>query len=69
MITKKKNTMQTNKEIKEILDDLFNNELNLNNNLREIVKKIYYPFDNLQDHIKYGDMFIKIEIKNKNEHI
>ena len=63
MITKKKNIMQTNKEIKEILDDSFNNELNLNNNLREIVKKIYYPFDNFNDYKKYGDMFIKIEIK------
>jgi len=43
------------------LEDLLLNKLNLDNDIKGIVKNIMHPFDNMKDYIKYGDMFIKLE--------
>lgn len=53
-------------KINKILIDLFNNKLNLENNLKEYLKQIYHPFDSFEDYRKYGDMFIELRL-NDNE--
>lgn len=53
----------------EILKHLFLNRLNIENNLKEYVKNKMYPFTNMEDYIKYGDMFIQLNVNsdaNKN---
>jgi hypothetical protein len=51
--------------IKKILEDLFINKLNNDDFAKEYAKKIMHPFDNMKDYIKYGDLFIKLELKDK----
>lgn len=54
-----------NLDKQNILEDLLNNKLNIKNNIEEI-KKSMYPFDNFKDYVKYGDMFLKLNL-NKDE--
>lgn len=51
-------------DLNKIILDLFNNKLNIENNLKEYLKKIYHPFDNFEDYRKYGDMFIKLKLND-----
>lgn len=46
------------------LKELFEAELNLETNLKEYVKNLTSPYTNTEDYIKYGNTFLKLEIKN-----
>jgi len=52
-------------KVNEILEDLFNNTLNLEKNLNGYVKKLIHPFDNWKDYQKYGDTFLKLYKKEE----
>ncbi len=57
--------MVNNDKVKDALRDLFENKLNLKTNLKEYIQKIISPYTDLQDYVKYGDMFLKLEVKNE----
>ena len=44
------------------LEDLFLNELNLE---KQLAQWMYRPFDNYNDWLKYGDMFIRCEMSKE----
>jgi len=46
------------------IEKLFNEKLNIKDNLRVIIKDLIKPYNNLKHHRKYGECFIQI---NPNE--
>ena len=49
-----------NKE--ETLKDLFYNKLSFDSSMKALVSKIMYPYTNYADYMKYGNMFIRLNL-------
>jgi hypothetical protein len=56
-----------NEKKEEILKDLFENKLNIEKNMLGYIEMLMYPYKNMEDYIKYGDMFLKLELKSNKQ--